>query len=85
MSAAEGEWAVGAVPLDAVADTNGAGDAFVAGLLAGRTGGAALGESLRWASAAGALAVQSIDLVAPQFDRPAVQRAARRCQSHRLG
>jgi sugar/nucleoside kinase (ribokinase family) len=83
VSVGEGEWAVSAVPVDAVVDANGAGDAFVAGLLAARTGGAALAESLRWASAAGALAVRSIDLVAPDLDRTAVERVALRCQARR--
>jgi sugar/nucleoside kinase (ribokinase family) len=83
VSAADGEWAVGAVPVETVIDTNGAGDAFVAGLLAARIGGAPLAESLRWASAAGALAVQSVELVAPELSRAAVEFLARSCVARR--
>jgi sugar/nucleoside kinase (ribokinase family) len=81
VSAAEGEWVVGAVPVETVVDTNGAGDAFVAGLLAARIGGAPLAESLRWASAAGALAVQSIELVTPELDRATVEQLAKSCEA----
>jgi sugar/nucleoside kinase (ribokinase family) len=84
VSAADGEWTVGAVPVQTVVDTNGAGDAFVAGLLAARIGGAPLAESLRRASAAGALAVQSIDLVAPELNRSTVELLAGGCQAKRL-
>jgi sugar/nucleoside kinase (ribokinase family) len=85
VSATEGSWAVGAVDVPTVIDTNGAGDAFVSGLLAARIGGAALDESLRWASAAGALAVQSIDLVAPEFCRDNVRLLAEQCSARRMG
>ena len=83
VSAAEGEWAVGAVPVETVVDTNGAGDAFVAGLLAARIGGASLAESLRWASAAGALAVQSMELAPPGLDRTTVEQLAKNCETRR--
>jgi sugar/nucleoside kinase (ribokinase family) len=83
ISAAEGEWVVGAVPVETVIDTNGAGDAFVAGLLAARIGGAPLAEGLRWASAAGALAVQSVDLVTPELSRAAVEFLAKSCVARR--
>jgi len=85
MSAAEGEWAVGAVPVETVVDTNGAGDAFVAGLLAARIGGLELPQSLRWASAAGALAVRSTELVSTELSRASVERLAIGCQARRLG
>src|SRR5690606_9262378 len=61
----EGWLEVPAVPVPRAVDTNGAGDAFAAGLLLGRLEGRPLGECLRLGAAAGALAVQSPDLVPP--------------------
>jgi sugar/nucleoside kinase (ribokinase family) len=84
-SAAEGEWTVGPVPVETVVDTNGAGDAFVAGLLAARIGGADLSQSLRWASAAGALAVRSTELVSAELSRATLEHLAIGCQARRLG
>lgn len=66
-------WAdVAAVPVAQVRDTNGAGDAFVAGALLGRLEGRPLEECLRLGAAAGALAVQSLDLVSPALDAAAL-------------
>ncbi|MEU4693489.1 carbohydrate kinase family protein [Actinoplanes sp. NPDC023714] len=48
-----------------VMDTNGAGDAFFAGVLAGRLRGLPLEESLRQGAEAGAAAVQSKELAGP--------------------
>jgi len=84
VSATEGNWAVDAVAVPAVVDSNGAGDAFVAALLAARIGGLPLDGSLRWASAAGALAVQSIELVAPDLNRVSVERLADHCVARRV-
>jgi sugar/nucleoside kinase (ribokinase family) len=84
LSATEGEWAVDAVPVPSVIDTNGAGDAFVAGLLAARISGASIEESLRWGSAAGAQAVQTTELVAPELSRDSVQRLSTQCSARRV-
>ena len=62
----EGWVEVPAVPVDRVVDTNGAGDAFVAGALLGHLVGRPLAECLRLGAAAGALAVQSAGLVATE-------------------
>jgi sugar/nucleoside kinase (ribokinase family) len=51
--------AVPAVPVPAVVDTNGAGDAFFAGFLAAHLAGASLRECLERAAESGAYAVQS--------------------------
>lgn len=77
LSRDEGWYQVDGVPVATVADTNGAGDAFVVGLLAGKSTGRPLEECLRWASAAGALCVQSTELVAPGMTRAAVKDLAR--------
>jgi sugar/nucleoside kinase (ribokinase family) len=77
LSKGDGWLQVDAIPITEVADTNGAGDAFVVGLLASRLAGLALEEGLRWASAAGAICVQSMELVAPEMTRSAVQTLAR--------
>jgi len=84
VSATEGNLTVDAVAVPAVVDSNGAGDAFVAALLAARIGGLPLDGSLRWASAAGALAVQSIELVAPDLNRVSVERLADHCVARRV-
>jgi len=62
----EGWVEVPAVPVGRVVDTNGAGDAFVAGALLGHLQGRPLAECLRLGAAAGALAVQSGGLVATE-------------------
>lgn len=54
-----GWWEVPAAPVDAVVDTDGAGDAFLAGLLHGVLDGLPHPRALARASAAGALAVTS--------------------------
>jgi len=76
-SRTEGRWGVDAVAVDVAVDTNGAGDAFVAGLLAAKLDGRPLAESLRWASANGALCVQSIELVSPAVGRESVSALAK--------
>jgi sugar/nucleoside kinase (ribokinase family) len=76
ISREEGRWRVNAVPVERAVDSNGAGDAFVAALLAARLDRRPLEECLRWASAAGALAVQSTDLVSPRISRRSVQDLA---------
>ena len=60
----EGWVEVPAVPAVQVVDTNGAGDAFVAGMLRGHLDGLPLQACLRLGAAAGALAVTSAALVA---------------------
>ena len=82
-SRTEGRWEVGAVTVEHVVDTNGAGDAFVAGLLAATLDGRPLEESLRWAAANGALCVQSIDLVSPAVSRESVGGLAERATTTR--
>jgi len=71
----DGWWEVGAAPVTDVVDTNGAGDAFLAGLLASQGIGTA--ERLAWASAAGAMAVTTSELGAPHATRAAVAALAR--------
>jgi sugar/nucleoside kinase (ribokinase family) len=71
---AEGWVEVAAVPVE-VLDTNGAGDAFVSGLLLGHLEGRGLAEAMRLGAAAGALAVASPDLVA-DADADAVRALA---------
>lgn len=68
----EGWVQVSAVPVERVVDTNGAGDAFVAGALLGHLEGRPLGECLRFGAAAGALTVQSPDLAAETITPEAV-------------
>ena len=71
-----GRWRADAITVERAIDSNGAGDAFVAGLPTARLDGRSLAESLRWASAAGALCVQSIELVAPAISRELVSQLA---------
>jgi sugar/nucleoside kinase (ribokinase family) len=63
LGAEEGWVEVDAVPVPEVVDTNGAGDAFVAGMLAARLDGLPLAECLRWGAVAGAQCVQTHHLV----------------------
>ncbi|BBH67525.1 carbohydrate kinase [Actinoplanes sp. OR16] len=53
---------VPASPVESVVDTNGAGDAFFSGVLAGRLSGLPLAESLKQGADAGAAAVRSKEL-----------------------
>lgn len=85
ISRTEGRCQVGAVAVAQVVDTNGAGDAFVAGLLAARLDGRPLAECLSWASATGALCVQSVELVSPRISRETVRDLAKRCVTTRSG
>ncbi|WP_158373065.1 carbohydrate kinase family protein [Cellulosimicrobium cellulans] len=80
---AGGFWEVGAAPAGAVVDTNGAGDAFLAGLLAATLDGRGTAEALAWASAAGALAVATEALAAPHATRDAVAGLAARVRVSR--
>lgn len=75
---AGGFWEVGAAPVDAVVDTNGAGDAFLSGLLAATLAGRPNPEALAWASAAGALAVGTESLGAPHASAEAARALADR-------
>lgn len=59
----EGRLCVPALPGVRVVDTNGAGDAFVSGMLLGHLDGLPLAQCLRLGAAAGALAVGTADLV----------------------
>ncbi len=74
---ATGWFDVGAAPVDRVVDTNGAGDAFFAGLLSAMLDGSDTAEALAFAAATAALAVGSADLGAPEADRAAVTALAR--------
>ena len=65
-----------AVPVSQVVDTNGAGDAFAAGMLLGRLDGRPLAQCLRLGAAAGALAVQSAELVSPELEPGLLRRVA---------
>ncbi len=62
---AGGFWEVGAAPAGEVVDTNGAGDAFLAGLLAATLAGLGTPAALAHAAAAGAQAVTTGALGAP--------------------
>lgn len=75
---ADGFWEVGAAPAAEVVDTNGAGDAFLAGLLAATLEGRPTAEALAWASAAGALAVETASLAAPHASAESVRALAER-------
>lgn len=75
---ADGFWEVGASPAGVVVDTNGAGDAFLSGLLAATLAGMPIAEALAWASAAGALAVGTESLGAPHATAESVRALAAR-------
>ncbi len=66
-----------AVPVEAV-DTTAAGDAFAGGFAARLAEGASLGDALRWAVAAGALAVTSLGAAPSIPARADVERLLRR-------
>lgn len=74
---ADGFWEVSAAPVPEVVDTNGAGDAFLTGLLAAHLAGLGTGPALAQASAAGALAVGTEALGAPHATPTAVTALAR--------
>ncbi|HET7031440.1 MAG TPA: carbohydrate kinase family protein [Candidatus Limnocylindrales bacterium] len=60
---ADGRWIdVAATPVERIVDTNGAGDAFLAGVIAGELRGLPIERSLAFAAHVAALAVQSPDL-----------------------
>ena len=69
---ADGWIEVPAAPVADVVDTNGAGDAFLAGLLSGVLDGLPVEAALARASAAGATAVTTRDLGAPTATIPAL-------------
>ena len=85
LSADEGRFDVSAVVVEQVVDTNGAGDAFVAGLLAGYLAGAPFSDCLRQASAAGSLAVESPDLSPADLSPAAVVRRAEQVRVRATG
>ncbi|KQR16513.1 carbohydrate kinase family protein [Cellulomonas sp. Leaf334] len=73
---ADGWIEVPAASVDEVVDTNGAGDAFLAGLMSGTLDGLRVEDALARASAAGALAVTTRDLGAPTATIPTLDRLA---------
>ncbi|VTR77115.1 carbohydrate kinase family protein [Cellulomonas hominis] len=80
---AGGFWEVPAAPVDAVVDTNGAGDAFLAGLLAAELAGLGTPAALAHASAAGASAVATESLGAPHATARTVAALASRVDVRR--
>jgi len=72
----EGWLEVPAVEVTRVVDTNGAGDAFTAGMLLGHLERRPLAQCLRLGAAAGALAVTSAALVSAELTAGAVRRLA---------
>jgi acarbose 7IV-phosphotransferase len=63
---ADGRWLeIPAEPVATVVDTNGAGDAFLAGTVYGELRGLPIEDSLRMGARVAALAVQSPDLAPP--------------------
>ncbi|GIG36747.1 carbohydrate kinase family protein [Cellulomonas pakistanensis] len=74
----DGFWEVGAAPVASVVDADGAGDAFLSGLLAATLAGRGTAEALAWASAAGALAVTTESLGAPHATAESVRALAAR-------
>ncbi|GEK19553.1 carbohydrate kinase family protein [Cellulomonas xylanilytica] len=81
---ADGWIEVPAAPVDDVVDTNGAGDAFLAGLLSGTLDGLPVEGALARASAAGALAVTTPDLGAPTATTSTLDRIAARVTIRRV-
>ncbi|WP_426592480.1 carbohydrate kinase family protein [Cellulomonas sp. McL0617] len=79
---ADGWISVGVAPAEVV-DTNGAGDAFLAGLLSAVLDGLPTTTALAHAAAAGALAVGTRALGAPQATRPEVARLAAQVEVRR--
>jgi fructose-1-phosphate kinase PfkB-like protein len=73
---ATGWYEVGTAAVDRVVDTNGAGDAFVAGLLSATLDGRDTAEALAFAAATAALAVSSTELGAPDADLATVTALA---------
>jgi sugar/nucleoside kinase (ribokinase family) len=68
---ADGRWIeVQPEPVDTIVDTNGAGDAFVAGTIAGVLGGETIDGALRRGAQTAALADQSADLAAAAAGAP---------------
>jgi sugar/nucleoside kinase (ribokinase family) len=66
---ADGRWIdVPAVPVERIADTNGAGDAFLAGTVFGTLAGLPIERSLAIGARLGAAAVQSPDLAPAAVD-----------------
>ena len=74
---------VGTAPAT-VLDTNGAGDAFLAGLLAAVLSGVPTTDALARAAATGALAVGTSTLGAPHATRAEVERTAERVEVRRF-
>ncbi len=73
--AEDGAWhEVAAVPVAAVRDTNGAGDAFFAGYLLGHARGEPVARRLQLGAAVAALCVQSPDLTHPDLDAALADR-----------
>jgi sugar/nucleoside kinase (ribokinase family) len=69
----DGRWIdVPAEPLEDVVDTNGAGDAFLAGTLLGELRGLPIEQSLRIGARAAALAVGSTELASPDLSPAAI-------------
>jgi len=65
---ADGRWIeVPAEPVNRVVDTNGAGDAFLAGTLVGELRGLPIDQSLRVGARVAALSVASSELAAPDL------------------
>lgn len=75
---ADGRWIeVPAEPVDAVVDTNGAGDAFLAGVVYGQLHGLPIERSLRIGARVAARAVGSLDLAAADLSPAALADLAR--------
>lgn len=72
----DGWWEVGLTEAGPLVDAEGAGDAFLAGLLRATLAGAARGQALAEAAATAALAVASVGLGAPQAHASQVERLA---------
>ncbi|MEZ0449377.1 carbohydrate kinase family protein [Cellulomonas sp. ICMP 17802] len=81
---ADGWIEVPATPVAEAVDTNGAGDAFLAGLISGVLDGLAVECALARASATGALAVTTRDLGAPTATVDSVDELARSVAVRRL-